>query len=1798
MRSMRRFIPEAVSIVGVQQARTTHRPLLRVILRSVCGSGPISSSVLFVAWLCFFSPGQASAHSCSDCGGDGQPACCVLDGCGGACDSGNTEVLGCSGGDCGCSISRCYKNRSCNDCGGEGQPACCLAECGDLPLGGCRGGRTEYTLGGCTGDECRCNASPISSIGRCYAKQECGKENERTCCLGEGTACASGLAQFTPCGGITNCLCSEIALSAGICKPTNCGGEGERGCCAFGPDRAAEGLLPDKPCHDGLVELSGCQDQLGDAACQCSGVGITTYSSGRCFDPHCGGEGERACCLLERSSVLDPGCGDGLIEAKGCAGDCSCTLGGGNSTGTCVRPAPCGGEGERACCTLAFEFASGTASACAAGLTKVPGCSGNCFCGKSLTNVVDNDVLSLSDSSCVRFADIAEPSTGFTAPTRICPRGTCESGGDVTACTAGTICGGFQFCSPRTCNSNADCVVHGNSGTVNLGSCNGPCEVTGYTDLHVHLFADIGHGGGVLAGAPCPRGNDTFCSEAFPPATPTAHPPTPSPTPGPQFFKGGCSSSYCDSTMSLDVNDALKQCYGTDHNLVATNGDTLDAPVCPAYLSGCGARQFHTEHSLLSAVLDPHKGGDAIGGGTKDSSGSNLGAPAFNGWPQATSTTHQQTYYKWLERAWRGGLRLIVQMAVTNTALCKSNRHIPGFNCDDSMAFIDQQLQAAYDLENYIDKVVGNGVDNDEGWFRIVFTPDQAREAIANGKLAVVLGIEVDHLFNCRFPKDHCQYTFSDSVDSCDLSDSDTDTSSCRDPNDPTKSSETWVREQVAHYYNDWGVRHMFPIHNFDNAYGGAATWQNAIEVGNRAVEGQWYKTRDCYSEGYRFKLDPVIETALLQLGFGITGTPPLRVESASCNYFGLFPLGKVLIDEMMNKGMIIDIDHMSSKAIDDTLTIAEAHSYPLIATHALFRDLHNEEIRHERMRTQTQLKRLNKLNSMLAVMLKDDVLDTDFRGYRKTKNYDGSGISDDCRHSTKTFAQAYKFAVDKMGGRVGMGSDFNGVAGHFGPRFGNLACGGPELLNLTFDSAITAENNGMDDERSAQLRENQKLVYPFSLPGFGFLYKQVSGEKTFDFNVDGLAHIGLLPDFVKDMSVIGLSDTDLDPLMRSAEEYIRLWERALGQTPRSGCDYTPSVAPTPTPYDASRDLTDLRLVTPTAGATLSPAFDPSVQNYEAKFDSSATTTTLTLEKHDASATVTVQWLGGVVAGPPYTLGLGSVPSRAPSFLMIQVSKDGQNKIYTVEIWKLDSDADLGVLALNGIALSPAFDAATTTYNMTVSKSRASTTVFAFPDYPKATVVSGTGDWPLALGANVRKVMVKAEDPAVPLKIYTVNVFRNGNADLAALKVLRGGVEVGLIQDTAGTPGCTGSPGFLPACTSYETERLTSDVTSVQIDAVTEDPAAVIESGTGTQNLISDATGVLVKVKDDPTEKTYSVLIRRRNGDANLSALSLSSSDIPLSPSFSSGVTEYSMTVASGVSSTTVGATASNNTGGITTNPATVSGTGAWSLGVGKNVRDVVVTADDPLVAKVYALEVYREAPPTPTPTSTPTQTPTQTPTSTPTVTPTRTPIDIDSDGVANTLEEGAPNGGDGNGDGSPDDTQPNVASLPNGADGSYLTIVTDPSCPLAAVRAMPLALADYTLPFGALSFELPNCPSSKVTIYYHNSDGLSAPPYYYVKQGPYPPGAANNIAYRLSPDAPHYVTFGSAALSFDPAVGMVMFTLTESVAGDDTAGDHRIVDQGGPALRGPSPVPVLRGFGAVALLALLLAAARRGLRR
>ena len=54
------------------------------------------------------------------------------------------------------------------------------------------------------------------------------------------------------------------------------------------------------------------------------------------------------------------------------------------------------------------------------------------------------------------------------------------------------------------------------------------------------------------------------------------------------------------------------------------------------------------------------------------------------------------------------------------------------------------------------------------------------------------------------------------------------------------------------------------------------------------------------------------------------------------------------------------------------------------------------------------------------------------------------------------------------------------------------------------------------------------------------------TGNRDWDFNTDGMAHYGLMPDFFQDLSNIGLNNGKLWFLFNSAEDYIAMWEKTV----------------------------------------------------------------------------------------------------------------------------------------------------------------------------------------------------------------------------------------------------------------------------------------------------------------------------------------------------------------------------------------------------------------------------------------------------------------------------------------------------------------------------------------------------------------------------------------------------------------------------------------------------------------------------
>ncbi|HKN94728.1 MAG TPA: hypothetical protein VJU60_10380, partial [Thermoleophilaceae bacterium] len=72
-------------------------------------------------------------------------------------------------------------------------------------------------------------------------------------------------------------------------------------------------------------------------------------------------------------------------------------------------------------------------------------------------------------------------------------------------------------------------------------------------------------------------------------------------------------------------------------------------------------------------------------------------------------------------------------------------------------------------------------------------------------------------------------------------------------------------------------------------------------------------------------------------------------------------------------------------------------------------------------------------------------------------------------------------------------------------------------------------------------------LRYPFkSYDGRVTFQREQTGTRTFDLNTDGVAHYGLMADLVGDMQQNAASRRALPSLFRSAEAYLRMWQRAF----------------------------------------------------------------------------------------------------------------------------------------------------------------------------------------------------------------------------------------------------------------------------------------------------------------------------------------------------------------------------------------------------------------------------------------------------------------------------------------------------------------------------------------------------------------------------------------------------------------------------------------------------------------------------
>ncbi|MDM5179506.1 membrane dipeptidase [Massilia sp. DJPM01] len=223
--------------------------------------------------------------------------------------------------------------------------------------------------------------------------------------------------------------------------------------------------------------------------------------------------------------------------------------------------------------------------------------------------------------------------------------------------------------------------------------------VWGVADLHAHLmnekaFTAYGAGGRI------PEARALWGS-AF----------------GPISSLGNCNDTH--TTNDLHFNPHQDELLGTTY--------TLCRDVCLNLLEGAGVPNLPGDQ--LSQ--------DGVFGGYHNNSES--GYPTFKNWPMWYSSIHQQMHWTWVERAYQGGVRLMVATVgnseVISFAMVKE-KNLPFSSDQDALAL---QIPAIKEFARL-----------NSSWAQVAYTPQEARRIINGGKLAIVIGVELDHIMDSK----------------------------------------------------------------------------------------------------------------------------------------------------------------------------------------------------------------------------------------------------------------------------------------------------------------------------------------------------------------------------------------------------------------------------------------------------------------------------------------------------------------------------------------------------------------------------------------------------------------------------------------------------------------------------------------------------------------------------------------------------------------------------------------------------------------------------------------------------------------------------------------------------------------------------------------------------------------------------------------------------------------------------------------------------------------------------------------
>lgn len=551
--------------------------------------------------------------------------------------------------------------------------------------------------------------------------------------------------------------------------------------------------------------------------------------------------------------------------------------------------------------------------------------------------------------------------------------------------------------------------------------------------------------------------------------------------------------------MAFGGNYAFAGASGNYQNGIMENGYTASCGGCPM-LSNCDHGEFKGNFTAALGL---------VGGDMGDHS-SHLG-------PRADSNSHLRYSSQWIREAlspsdpaYRDArMKVMVAFAVENEAMCEQLYYEnygnggPGGNgyactTGDSYASLTRQLTAIKDW------AVAHS-----SWAEVAYTAADVRRIVAAGKLAVILGVESEYAFGAEDrtfdPVARLENYYAQGVRTFYLAHKLNSRLAGADIYYPkTTTSGKAIRTTQAisgcFYYDD----HVGTFPLLDGTFNYC---NNDSRCGIDSFRGNKL-TDACNSKLSEISevntADYLLQGASVFNGFAIYPRPPgfggtggSRMEgSVERNNLGLSLDGQRVVRRAMQLGMILNLDHVSSRARAEiyAMAVSEQGGYPVNALH-------------------------NNPNEMLPASPPS--------GMPAPHEYD--------------FDRAERDYIRQSGGV-------------FGVRLGPLDSNGYSASGVTLNCPGTATENAKI--LAYLLDEGLTLGYSldFATVTQGVhsrTYEQCGGSlgtdriHTYDGRTtEGLSHIGVMRQWYDELAEIGLAQTYLDRLKNDgAEGFVRMWE-------------------------------------------------------------------------------------------------------------------------------------------------------------------------------------------------------------------------------------------------------------------------------------------------------------------------------------------------------------------------------------------------------------------------------------------------------------------------------------------------------------------------------------------------------------------------------------------------------------------------------------------------------------------------------